>query len=96
MQGVVQGPPGGVHGYDFLPELAVCLQEFLERDGAEAQRGVQALRSHVEDLLIEVLEHGEVRGTAQGQGIAQDGLRACQPRGRQLDIIQRQLRGIVK
>jgi len=56
VHGIVQGPALGVQAGNFVPELAVCVQELVQVDGAEARFGGQVLGGVFEDLLIKGLE----------------------------------------
>ena len=95
MEGVVQGPALAVQAGNLIPELPVGVQNLVEVNVAQAGVGGRGGGGIVEDLLVEILQAGKVGSAAQGDSVAEHGLRAREPGGREVHAGDRNLGRLV-
>ena len=76
---------------DFVPDFAVCLQEFLRINRAEAGVGRQLLRAKIQDLFVKSLERGKVCAIAVCDCVAKNLLGAREPCWAQVRAIDAEL-----
>ena len=81
---------------DFVPNFAVCLQEFIRIDSAQACVGCKGLSADIQYLFVKCFEGGEVRPVAECDGIAKNLLCACEPCGAEMRAVDADLWGLIK
>ena len=96
MEGIVQGPALAVQAGNLIPELPVGVQKLVEVNVAQAGVGGRGGGGIVEDLLVEILQAGKVGSAAQGDSVAEHGLRAREPGGREVHAGDRNLGRLVE
>ena len=77
MSALVQGPPLAAQTGDLVPQFAVCIEQLMGVDGAEAGVRRKALSAYVQDLLVKCLEYSQARAAAKCNGIAKNLLCPC-------------------
>ena len=96
MEGIVQGPALAVQAGNLIPELPVGVQKLVEVHVAQAGIGGRAGGGIVEDLFVEILQAGKVGSAAEGDSVAEHGLRAREPGGREVHAGDRYLGRLVE
>ena len=96
MEGIVQGPALAVQAVNLIPELPVGVQKLVEVNVAQAGVGGRGGGGIVEDLLVEILQAGKVGSAAQGDSVAEHGLRAREPGRREVHAGDRNLGRLVE